>query len=124
MSEPNTTANSTPLAELSIGRADADGNGAADAGPSTDSDGPHPQSHATGLELANLMASTQFGDLVFAGGASPSDAHSYEGHVALALDPGVLADIDSALDLLTSTHQLFDVPVLDVASGLDDALPA
>lgn len=83
-------------------------------------------SHAAedaGLELANLLASGQGGALAVAGDAGAADAHAYDGHVALELDPGLLPDIDSALDLLTSSHQLFDVPALDVASVLDDSLP-
>lgn len=48
------------------------------------------------------------------------DAHGYEGHVALALDAQMLPDIDVTLDLLTSSHHLFDVPALDF--GADDSL--
>ena len=47
------------------------------------------------------------------------DAHTYDGHVALVLDPGLLPEIDSMLDLLTSSHDLFDVPAMDIG-GSDD----
>jgi hypothetical protein len=50
-------------------------------------------------------------------------AHEYDGHVALALDAGVLPNIDAALDLLTSSHHLFDVPAVDLGAAADDSLP-
>jgi hypothetical protein len=50
--------------------------------------------------------------------AAPQD---YDGHVALALDAGILPNIDAALDLLTSSHHLFDVPALDLGAVADDA---
>ena len=62
------------------------------------------------------------GALAHGTGAHGDYAQSYDAHVALTLDPGFLPDIDSTLDALTSSHDLFDVPVLDVAC-LDDALP-
>jgi hypothetical protein len=80
-----------------------------------------PPSDAVGLELVKLLADSQ--------GAEPApesafaDAPAYDGHVALALDLEVLPGIDSTLDLLISSHQLFDVPALDVSSVLDDSLP-
>jgi hypothetical protein len=68
--------------------------------------------------LAAILA----GDQHAGGGMSDIlDAHGYEGHVALALDAGVLTSMDSTLDLLTSSHDLFDVPVLDICRGGDDA---
>ena len=69
-------------------------------------------------DLANLLAHGQWGDTPY--GVSANGNHSYDGHVALALDTGDLPDIDSTLDLLTSSHHLFDVPALDV-SAADDA---
>jgi hypothetical protein len=74
-------------------------------------------------ELANLLANGQWGD-------TPNDptvaaeTNTYDGHVALALDMGVLPAIDSTLDLLTSSHHLFDVPALDVPSDPGDASSA
>jgi hypothetical protein len=49
-------------------------------------------------------------------------SQGYDGHVALALDASAMADVDLTLDLLTSSHQLFDVPALDVGT-FDDASP-
>jgi hypothetical protein len=37
------------------------------------------------------------------------------------LDGHELAGIDAALDLLTSSHDLFDVPMLDIPAPADDA---
>lgn len=75
-------------------------------------------------ELANLLANGQWaaGDHGLNFGAA--DANAYDGHVALALDTGVLPDINSTLDLLTSSHHLFDVPALDVSSTPDDTSSA
>jgi len=75
-------------------------------------------------ELANLLANGQWGDSVHGLNSAVVDANAYDGHVALALDTGVLPDIDSTLDLLTSSHHLFDVPALDVSSTPDDASSA
>lgn len=52
------------------------------------------------------------------------DTGAYDGHVALALDPDPLPDIDSMLDLLTVSHDLFDVPAMDVGGALDDSSAA
>ena len=54
-------------------------------------------------------------------GLAQGDAHPYDGHVALVLDPGLLPEIDSMLDLLTSAHDLFDVPAMDIGGASDDA---
>jgi hypothetical protein len=48
-------------------------------------------------------------------------AHAYDSHVPLVLDGHELAGIDAALDLLTSSHDLFDVPTLDMPAPADDA---
>ncbi len=72
-------------------------------------------------DLANLLANGQWGHGAQEFSAGVADGHSYDGHVALALDTGILPDIDSTLDLLTSSHHLFDVPALDVSTGSDDA---
>ena len=55
------------------------------------------------------------------GDLGQGDTHFYDSHVALVLDPGLLPDIDSMLDLLTSSHDLFDVPAMDIGGALDDA---
>jgi hypothetical protein len=58
-------------------------------------------------------------------GADPGlvDAQMYDGHVALALDPGALSEIDVTLDFLTSAQNLFDVPAMDLPDMMDDAMP-
>jgi hypothetical protein len=80
-------------------------------------------SDAIGAELVRLLAESPSAVFEPQVAADASDASAYDGHVALALDIDVLPQIDSTLDLLTSSHQLFDVPALDVASVLDDSLP-
>jgi hypothetical protein len=52
------------------------------------------------------------------GGDALGGGGAYDGNVAHALDT-VLHDAGSALDILTTSHDLFDVPVLD----LGDVLP-
>jgi hypothetical protein len=74
-------------------------------------------------DIATLLAASQSGAWADTDGSNVLDVQAYDGHVALALDPGTLADIDLTLDLLTSSHQLFDVPVLDVSAS-DDVSPA
>jgi len=74
-------------------------------------------------ELAKLLANGQWATSDD-GLTHDFDANVYDGHVALALDTGILPDIDSTLDLLTSSHQLFDVPALDVSSTPDDTSSA
>ena len=74
------------------------------------------------LGLTALLASDQAatGD---ADAAVPhAEAHAYDGHVALALDPAVPTDIDSTLDLLTTSHHLFDLPAMDIAVAMDDGM--
>jgi hypothetical protein len=70
--------------------------------------------------LAEGLAAGGYEDSV---GATLAGAHEYDGHVALALDAGVLPNIDAALDLLTSSHHLFDVPAVDLGAAADDSLP-
>jgi hypothetical protein len=89
----------------------------------------HSDGGTGGLDLAAKLAlDTGGADLGFLGalahgaGVHGDHAQSYDAHVALTLDPSSLPDIDSTLDALTSSHNLFDVPALDVAC-LDDALP-
>ena len=75
-------------------------------------------------ELANLLANGQWPTSDHGLNSDAADANAYDGHVALALDTGVLPDINSTLDLLTSSHHLFDVPALDVSSTSDDTSSA
>lgn len=85
--------------------------------------GAAPEVALDAADIATLLAASQSGAWADADGPNVLDAQAYDGHVALALDPGTLADIDLTLDLLTSSHQLFDVPVLDVSAS-DDVSPA
>jgi hypothetical protein len=48
------------------------------------------------------------------------DLHAYDGHVALALDAADLPGMDTMLDLLTVSYNLFDVPAMDIAGGSGD----
>jgi hypothetical protein len=81
-------------------------------------------SDSIGLELVRLLAETRPADVAADATGSAADAPVYDGHVALALDTDVLPDIDATLDMLTSSHQLFDVPALDVGNVVDDSLPS
>ena len=58
-----------------------------------------------------------------AGFAGTADFVAYDGHVALALDSSTLPGLDATLDLLTTAHDLFDVPAMDFGGGggADDA---
>jgi hypothetical protein len=47
---------------------------------------------------------------------------NYDGHVALALFTDILPNIDITLELLTSSHHLFDVPTLDITVIADDSV--
>jgi hypothetical protein len=49
---------------------------------------------------------------------------AYDGHIAFALDLGTLTGLDAALDGLTSSHLLFDVPAIDVGFAGDVGLAA
>jgi hypothetical protein len=73
--------------------------------------------------LARLAATYQTSHAFDGVDLGYADTHLYDGHVALALDPGLLPAMDSMLDLLTSSHDLFDVPAVDIAgaSASDDA---
>ena len=74
------------------------------------------------IAFTSLLAEDLAGRLEDGAGAAFSGAHEYDGHVALALDAGILPNIDSALDLLTSSHHLFDVPAIDLGAA-DDSMP-
>ena len=95
-----------------------DGTGQPIEGPAADA---HPLPVVATADLADLLANGQWGDGAHEFNPSIADAHAYDGHVALALDTGALPDINFTLDLLTSSHHLFDVPALDVSPGSDDA---
>jgi hypothetical protein len=81
----------------------------------------HPLAVAADPALAGLSGIYQTGHAYDGGDLGQSDAHAYDGHVALVLDPGLLPEIDSMLDLLTSSHHLFDVPAMDIGGASDDA---
>jgi hypothetical protein len=99
-------------------------------GPSTDGEAQAPTA-ADALPLAALalaadpiLAPTLYGDAP--AGAAPvalADATQYDGHVALALDADALPALDSMLDLLVTSHDLFEIPAIDSVSPLDDSTP-
>jgi hypothetical protein len=78
---------------------------------------------ALGLQIVQLLAESHPSAPASDSVDGLADASAYDGHVALALDTDILPDIDATLDMLTSSHQLFDVPALDVANVIDDSLP-
>jgi hypothetical protein len=69
-------------------------------------------------ELAKLLA---MGESAGFQSVVETDSNAYESHAALALDAVVLPAIDSALDLLTTSPDLFDIPALQLPSGGEDA---
>jgi hypothetical protein len=69
-------------------------------------------------EFAKLLA---IGEWAGSPDVLETDSNVYDGHAALALDAVVLPAIDSALDLLTSSPDLFDIPALQLPSGGEDA---
>ena len=75
------------------------------------------------IAFTSLLAEELAGKFEDGVGSTLSGAHEYDGHVALALDAGILPNIDAALDLLTSSHHLFDVPAVDLGAVADDTLP-
>jgi hypothetical protein len=56
-----------------------------------------------------------------AGDGTVPAAHAYDGHVPLVVDAQELAGVDATFDVLTSSPELFDVPVLDSPAPADDA---
>jgi hypothetical protein len=78
---------------------------------------------AIGSELVRLLSETHPADFAADATDGVAGAPVYDGHVALALDTDVLPGIDAALDMLTSSHDLFDVPAVDVHTIVDDSLP-
>jgi hypothetical protein len=94
------------------------------AGQATDAVGDlHLAPDAIGSELVRLLSETNPADFAADATDSVASAPAYDGHVALALDTDVLPGIDAALDMLTSSHDLFDVPAVDVHTIVDDSLP-
>jgi hypothetical protein len=95
----------------------------ADAGASADAAGPLSAGPALdAADIAALLDASQHGTWAENSDAALDMSQGYDGHVALALDASAMADVDLTLDLLTSSHQLFDVPALDVGT-FDDASP-
>jgi hypothetical protein len=92
---------------------------AVDAAEAGSADGP-----IVAADIASALAADPSGSWSGSADAGTPDLQVYDGHVALALDPGALAGIDSTLDLLVSSHDLFDVPVADIAIASDDVSPA
>jgi hypothetical protein len=91
----------------------------ADAPSSGSSAGASDAGHAFELsvsELANLLATGEGAGSE----AVASDGNAYDGNAALALDAVVLPAVDSALDLLTSSADLFDIPALQLPTGGED----
>jgi hypothetical protein len=92
---------------------------------------------ASEAALPSLAALAVAADPTLAGVAAPTEplppldvdvlghgeAHAYDGHVALVLDPALLPDLDSTLDFLTSSADLFDVPALIIGGDSHDATP-
>lgn len=84
-----------------------------------------PDAGGVGSDLVQaLLLSDGDSDAHFlSGGDLGSDTSVYDGHVALAtIDSDAPADIGHALDLLTTSHDLFDVPAIDGLHG-HDVLP-
>lgn len=75
------------------------------------------------IAFTSLLAQNLAGRYEDSVSAALAGTHEYDGHVALALDAGILPNIDAALDLLTSSHHLFDVPAVDLGAVGDDSLP-
>jgi hypothetical protein len=73
------------------------------------------------MAVAQLSSLTLDLDSVMQGSldGGAGDGQVYDGSVSLAVDAGISSGIDAALDFLTSSPDLFDVPAVDVASGGD-----
>lgn len=77
-------------------------------------------------DIVPLISTAELGALLQHAAAQSFDgaAGIYDGHVALALDPGILTDLDAMHDGLTSSHLLFDVPALDAGFAGDTGISA
>lgn len=71
--------------------------------------------------LVGLLGAAQPTLVLDDGIPSQADGHVYDGHVALVLDPESLPGMDSTLDLLTTSTDLFDVPAMDIGGEWNDA---
>jgi|GEM_PF-4996834 len=71
--------------------------------------------------FTSMLAEGLAGNLEDTEATALAGVHEYDGHVALALDAGLLPSIDTALDLLTSSHDLFDVPAVDLGAVADES---
>jgi hypothetical protein len=104
--------------------ADDDAQGAKPASTADASNGAIAAGDASSeIAFTSLLAEGLAGRLEDSAGATLAGVHEYDGHVALALDAGILPNIDTALDLLTSSHHLFDVPAIDLGAA-DDSMPS
>jgi hypothetical protein len=70
---------------------------------------------------ANVDSGAFAGDIPGLDAGVEAAAHAYDSHVPLVLDGHELAGLDAALDVLTTSHDLFDVPMLDMPVPADDA---
>ena len=110
----------------------SDADSPADTGAPASADGGSANAHADVVSLEALPAAADptLAALQGHGQTLPiydlesigrGDLHAYDGHVALALDAADLPGMDTMLDLLTVSHNLFDVPAMDITGGSDDA---
>ncbi len=70
--------------------------------------------------LANVDPNAFTADIPGVDAGVEAATQDYDSHVPLVLDGHELAGLDAALDLLTSSHDLFDVPTLDLPTAGDD----
>jgi hypothetical protein len=84
-----------------------------DATPSLASDAPG----MVAADLLSLLADSRLSSSAIGYDTVPD----YDLHIALALDTGASLDLAPMLDALTSSSQLFDVPVLDHVDAPVDA---
>lgn len=106
--------------ELPAGENNATADVAADHATNTQAEvhdlasGPDAGGVGSDLVQAVLLSAGDADAHFLASGDLGSDAGAYDGHVALAaIDSDAPADIGHALDLLTTSHDLFDVPAID-----------
>jgi len=91
----------------------ADGNSDPDALPATGN------GHSEALDVGSLIrtALLEGSDHLSSGN---QDGHAYDGGVFLSVDAEILPAIDSTLDLLTTSTDLFDVPAFDFGHAAGD----
>ena len=83
---------------------------------STGDDTPAVEAPEVATEIVKLLAK---GYSLAADGLP--DMPAYDGQAVVALDADVLADMDATTDLLTTAHDLFEIPALHLPADLDDA---